>query len=380
LSTFLVIAHQTALSSELREALLARASEDRRAIFVLLVPATPVDELQEGRPGSSASIAEQALSGAVDALEKAGLKFARAFVGDADPLRAVQAEFERAGRTYDGVILCTLPFGTSRWLARDLPAQIEALFKVPLTHVIAPTTAMLERRAAPNTVDVITLTVRLGCLGDAIGRGLAEHLGFRYYDWEITSRAAAQAGVPTHVIAASEQAKSFVERVLERLMATGVYEDEPIGRLSSTAMSSAITALSSREYRSFIERVVLELAAAGNAVIVGHASQVLLAYEPRALKVLLTGSLERRVQRVAEQENRSLEDARKMVRDSDDERRTFFKQTYSIDLLSAENYDLALNTDHLSVEAAVELIASVAHRRTESTRDSDDDMQRVLQP
>jgi cytidylate kinase len=115
-------------------------------------------------------------------------------------------------------------------------------------------------------------------------------------------------------------------------------------------------------------------------VIVGHASQVLLAYEPRALKVLLTGSLERRVQRVAEQENRSLEDARKMVRDSDDERRTFFKQTYSIDLLSAENYDLALNTDHLSVEAAVELIASVAHRRTESTRDSDDDMQRVLQP
>ena len=361
MSTYLVIAHQTANSPELREALVARSREDRRAIFVLLVPATPLDELQEPRSGDSVSVARQSMAEALEALEKEGLRFARAAVGDADPLKAVKAEFGRAGRTYDGIVLCTLPFGVSPWLGRDLPAQIEAMFRVPLTHVIAPTPELRERASEPDGVNVITLNVRLGSQGDSIGRLLADRLGFRYYDWEVTSSAAERAGVPPHVIAASEQAKSFIERVLERLLATGVYdEEEPVGRLSSTAMSSAITALGSREYRSFIERVVLELAGAGNAVIVGHASQAVLAYEPRVLKVLITGSAERRAQRLAEEESKDIDEARRMVRDSDEERRAFFKQTYNFDLLSADFYDLTFNTDHLSVEAIVDVIVSMA--------------------
>ena len=41
----------------------------------------------------------------------------------------------------------------------------------------------------------ITVAVQLGSDGFAVARNVAEHLGFRYYDWEITSQAADEAGV-----------------------------------------------------------------------------------------------------------------------------------------------------------------------------------------
>jgi cytidylate kinase len=190
---------------------------------------------------------------------------------------------------------------------------------------------------------------------------VAERLGFRYHDWEITSEAAARAGVPTDVIAGSERAQSFLSRVMDRLLATGVYaDDEELGRLSSATMASAVATLRSREHRSLVERVIVELAHQGNAVIVGHASQVILGYEPGVLKVLLSGSAEGRARRLAEEESRTPEEALKLVNDSDDERRSFFRQVYGADLLNAELYDLVLNLDKFSVEEVVETIVRMA--------------------
>jgi cytidylate kinase len=349
MSTYLVVAHQTASAPELLDTLLMRKQEDRRAIFVLLAPATPIHELLEMPDHDSTEAASQALTAAREMFEREGLAIAGAIVGDPDPVKALMDEFIRSRRTYDGIILCTLPFGISRWLSRGLPGEIESLFRVPVTHVIA--SYRPYRTECPDRI--VTFTVRLGSQGNQTARLVANKLGFRYYDWEITAEAASRAGVPPNVVAASEQAQTFVERVLERLLLTGVSDgEEPVGRFSSLAMSSAISALGSRQYRQFVERVVLELAQRGNAVIVGHASQVLLAGQPGVFRVLVTGSQERRAQRVAAEEGRDLDDARKMVRESDYERKSFFKQTYAFDLLNADGYDLILNSDRLSPDAA----------------------------
>jgi hypothetical protein len=52
-------------------------------------------------------------------------------VGDPDPLKAIDAVL--AERTFDEIILCTLPPGISRWLAMDLPHRIRRRTDVPLT-------------------------------------------------------------------------------------------------------------------------------------------------------------------------------------------------------------------------------------------------------
>ena len=360
MSTFLVVAHQTAATAELRDALLARRQDDRRALFVLLAPATPVEKLLNAGEGTDISIAEKSLSAARQFLDDAGLDVLSTIVGDPDPMAAIENEYRRAGRTYDGIIVCTLPSGSSSWLDSNLLERARAVFEVPVQHVEASEQTMRSLASRP----MVTISARLGSAGDAIARQVAERLGFSFYDWEITSAAAELAGVSPEIVAASERAQSLLERVLDRLSSTGLYvDDAPIGRLSSSTMSAAIGALTSRQYREFVERIVHELAARGGCVLVGHAGQAVLQDVPNVFKVLVGGSSAQRAQRVAADEGRSLKEAERLVLDSDDERKAFFRQTYGVDLLDSTNYDLCLNSDGLSVGAAGEIISRAFEAR-----------------
>jgi cytidylate kinase len=282
-------------------------------------------------------------------------------VGSDDPLTAIEEEFSRARRTYDGVFLCTLPAGISRWQQSGIPAQIEAEFGVPLTHVVASSDSVAIQTAGPS----LALSQRLGSGGAAIAQLVAGSLGLRYYDWEITAAAAELAGVAPSQVAASERAQTLLERVLDRMGSTGVYlEDESVGRLSSTTMSSAIQALSSSQHRELVEDVVRELASRGGCILVGHAGQVILRDVPRVFKVLITGSAEKRAQRVAADEGRSIEEAAKLVRESDAERRAFFKQTYHVDLLDSSLYDLTLSSDYISSQTVTSIIVDAFKQRS----------------
>ena len=51
----------------------------------------------------------------------------------ADPLHAI--EHAVSTRSFDEIILSTLPPGVSRWLALDLPARVRRRVAVPLTVV-----------------------------------------------------------------------------------------------------------------------------------------------------------------------------------------------------------------------------------------------------
>ena len=57
---------------------------------------------------------------------------------------------------------------------------------------------------------VISFSVETGSGGFAIARRVSDRLGFRYYDWEITSEAAARAGVSPNEVIAAERVPSFL--------------------------------------------------------------------------------------------------------------------------------------------------------------------------
>lgn len=205
---------------------------------------------------------------------------------------------------------------------------------------------------------VVTFSNQLGSNGAPIARAVAERLGFRYYDWEVISQAAAEAGVPADVvaIASAERTPNFIERVMARLLAGAPYSEEspppPPGQRPSI--------LRSEDYRQFIEHVVRELGRVGDAVIVGHAGQAILKASPGVLKVLLHGSIDTRAKRLAAAQGTTPAEARKTIENSDQQRRDFFKNAYHMDWLEASPYDVALNTDRLSTQLAVDMIASVA--------------------
>ena len=212
----------------------------------------------------------------------------------------------------------------------------------------------------------ITFSVQIGSRGFEIARLVAERLKYRYYDWEVTSQAAREAGVSPQTVAAAEQSTSGLKRIMERLFAASAFvpDDTTLEGPHTATMEAAIRTLTSDDYRSLIEQIVADLAAQGDAVIVGHAAQLVLKQNEGVLKVLVCGSPAARSARLAADEHMTPEAAAASVQESDRERINFFKQVYKVDLLDARLYDLCLNTDRLTVEAAVDLVllyaASVA--------------------
>ena len=208
---------------------------------------------------------------------------------------------------------------------------------------------------------VVALSVQTGSGGFALAHQLSEQLGFRYYDWEITSEAAARAGVsPTDVIAA-ERVPGFIERVMRRLGAasavsmdgTSVFADP-----SPAVWTNAIASLDSDSYRPVVERVVLELAEQGDAVIVGHASQYTLRGHAGVLRVLIHGSAEARAERLAEEQSSDVKRAAELIKQSDKDRAELLKRVYHFNWLDANMYDLTINTDQLTIDYATEVIVT----------------------
>jgi hypothetical protein len=135
MTRYLVVAHQTAESTELIEHLTSRA--DAEAVFVLLVPATPVAHLLVGDEGESAEVARRRAESAAAALRERGLRVIDARVGNASPLVAVDDELLRHGHEYDEIIVSTFPPGMSRWLGIDVISRLQAKVDLPVTHVVA---------------------------------------------------------------------------------------------------------------------------------------------------------------------------------------------------------------------------------------------------
>jgi cytidylate kinase len=209
----------------------------------------------------------------------------------------------------------------------------------------------------------VTFSVQIGSSGFTIARAVAERLHYKYYDWEITSQAANEAGVSPETIAASEIIPSRAKRIVERFLAASVFSSDETGidpEPSAATMDTAIRALSSDHYRNFIERVVLELSDRGESVIVGHAGQVTLQKEPGVLKVLVCGSQGRRALRLASEENLTADAALAEVQRSDRDRIGFFRHVYHVELLDAALYDLTVNTDVMPIETAIELVVAAA--------------------
>jgi CMP/dCMP kinase len=207
------------------------------------------------------------------------------------------------------------------------------------------------------TASVVTFSTQIGSGGSRIARAVAEKLRFRYYDWEVISRAANEAGVSPEVlaVATSERPPGFFERMMSRLMGLSAGEE-----FTGQPAAPRLSMMNSEDYRQFLEHVVKELGAQGDAVIVNHSGQVILRDLPGVLKVLVTGSPERRAGRIVQVMGREPEAAKETVANSDRQRADYFQRVYHVEWLSMRNYDLAINTDRVSPELAADMAATAA--------------------
>ena len=122
----LVIANVTANSPELLAALRARLDQGPM-VPTLLMPAT-----KNGFAGKEE--ATERMESVLAQWREAGIT-ATGVVGDPDPVVAVHETWDP--RSYDEVIVSTLPGQSSKWLQFDLPHRVQQITGLDVAHVEA---------------------------------------------------------------------------------------------------------------------------------------------------------------------------------------------------------------------------------------------------
>jgi cytidylate kinase len=185
---------------------------------------------------------------------------------------------------------------------------------------------------------VICISREYGARGAAMGRMIADRLGFRYYSQELVHDIAEQAHVRQQVIESlDERVQDGIAEWVAGLIKRGVFAPT--------------------DYLRNLSKVVLTLGRHGKGVIIGRGAHFLL--DPKAtLRVRVIAPLEQRVARIAVRDGLSETDARAKVVRIDSERLAFNRQHYNADLADPSHYDLVVNAGALGVEGAAELTMS----------------------
>jgi hypothetical protein len=133
-ASILVVAHQTAATGALLDAVRERAARGP-ARFHLVVPlrAHGIHRLVDPQDASEEG-ARRVMADALPLLSEAAGHPVTGEVGDPEPLMAIQDAVSLGA--YDEIIISTLPLGISRWVKLDLVSKARAL-GLPVTHVAA---------------------------------------------------------------------------------------------------------------------------------------------------------------------------------------------------------------------------------------------------
>lgn len=218
---------------------------------------------------------------------------------------------------------------------------------------------------------VICISSSDGSGGEEVAVAVAGALGYPVVSEEILVRAAADAGVSLEAIADVERRKTFMSKLVGRLVPHGAGAGNSGLRQSLDAQVTASligVALpmdsgarpSSDELRGKIRSAIDEYMATGDVVILAHAASHSLAGREGVLRVFVTGSPEARSQRLAATRMLSAKDAERLVETGDANRADYLKRFYGIETESASHYDVVVDTDGVTVDEASQRIVAAA--------------------
>ena len=225
---------------------------------------------------------------------------------------------------------------------------------------------------------VVTVARQLGSGGDHIAEKVAEVLGYEHVDRRLVEEIANITDTsPEEVEKYDEKGEGRVRYFLKRLL---VPEVTPGGfPLSSAAYfpefglefpyvmeragAEQPAYLDRGTYQLLITTLVQDYGEAGRAVVVGRASQVILALNPRALHLKIIAPFDLRCERVREAQDVTAEQARELVQQHDRWRQLYLRNHHDADWDDLLLYHLTINTGKVEPKDAVDLIVGYVNRQ-----------------
>jgi cytidylate kinase len=191
---------------------------------------------------------------------------------------------------------------------------------------------------------VITISRQFGSGGKALGKMLADELGYIFADSDIVSRIAQAANVSeTWVETVEKEAGGKLSRVISRMVSKGLVDK---------VLKDERGYIDEEIYLDYLVVMVAQIAEEGNAVIMGRGSQYILRDHPDAVHILLVNEFENRVKYVLDHHDLSYTKAAQMVRSEDKRRASLFKKIGKMDYDLPDLYDLVLNMAEVDLETA----------------------------
>jgi hypothetical protein len=194
---------------------------------------------------------------------------------------------------------------------------------------------------------------------------LARELHSEILDSRIIDEVAHRLQLPKEEVEAEdEQPGSLLARLL---LALGSASTEPLIPPEATAWTppnAAPTFDTRKAVLALTQHVIEEAARVGNVVIVGRGAAYILRDFPGALHVFLRASEAARVKTImARFSIASEEEAKRRLKQTDENWTSYIKQVYGHDRNLASHYDLVVDTGRLGYEATVEAILAALKSR-----------------
>ena len=225
---------------------------------------------------------------------------------------------------------------------------------------------------------VITINGPIGCGAVTIGQMVSEQMNLNFVDRLFFTEAARIIGTPVGTLIAKEQRVDrfrdrlgrFVQTMLERSAMSGVSGEPYFGRgienlppetyMDLTGDGSVAQKLDDKTFIEAMTKVVNDLHAQGNAVIIGRGANQILADASHTLHVGLLAPMEVRVKTLIDREHFEKEEAEIHVEELERAREDFIMKFWKVHPNEAKHYHMMLNMGKMNPKTAAEVICHAA--------------------
>jgi cytidylate kinase len=201
-------------------------------------------------------------------------------------------------------------------------------------------------------IRIITLEREYGSGGGVIAEKVATRLGWKLWDQLLTEEIARRLDCECRAVEEHEERRDPAYYRLFKAFMRGSFE----GSLNAPRLGMVDTDC----VRDVVQKILPQIAEAGNCVIVGRGSAYYLNNRPDAFHVFIYGPFQEKVRRL-QMKGKSEKQAIELAETVDSDRAAFIKQYFDVDWPGRDRFHLMVNSS-MGDDVAVEIILNAVAR------------------
>jgi CMP/dCMP kinase len=214
--------------------------------------------------------------------------------------------------------------------------------------------AKIPSGTPPENSVVVTISRQFGSGGADVARLLAQQSNLQYIDRQVIDALSLQLNPdPQQPTKQDTPPTDLAGHIIEAVQVSNPFVanySSPLGQ------ASARTQWKELAYFQLTQRIILEHATQGNAVIVGRGSQFLLHNAPRTLHIYIFAPMPYRIQSIMKRFTLNSARAKQLIEQRDYEHDSYLRRYYGSDGHQPGLYHLLINTGLFSLDLAANFI------------------------